>query len=563
MTAYPGGNSEFERDRICENFADGAEKFVSSLLKGYRPSDYGAGKVIHDCVWGTVTFYPWELRVIDSPLLQRLRRINQLGLAEMTYPSAQHSRFEHTLGVAAVLSKMISSINQDENLSARKKKRLIPDGNIYKLRMAALLHDVGHCFFSHVSESAYGVMPEFAALREKFGIFRSAQPHEILGYMIINTPSFAGFMERESGYPFGEGETAKELLSDIGRMIVGAYLEPRIDPDSGERECDYYMTQLINGQFDADSLDYLRRDSYATGIALSYHIDRFLYKLRMAEYRSEGITGLYLTVASSGISTVEEMVFSKLQLTRHIYRHQKVMATESLVADVVEGLQYNGKLRTPCEFLYWCDDDITCLSAQDDPERQVALSRKKIHVGSALTLSDVVGDIFARRLPKKALVVNFGNVVSVAGVGKPELSIASLADTLRSIQDLRGEVLEETNFLLGKLGKPPLERYSVHAVVPKLKMAKDFTDSLVASGDGRLVPISEIVDLNDWAGAFANHSWNAYVYAGKELPFVSVAAVRVLERYGIAFDRNKLFVSLKEADGIKAAEAELEERGIL
>ena len=72
---------------LIADFQTRADGFVSGLLGAYRPADYGAGKVIHDCVWGTVTFYPWELRIIDSPLLQRLRRINQLGLAEMTYPA--------------------------------------------------------------------------------------------------------------------------------------------------------------------------------------------------------------------------------------------------------------------------------------------------------------------------------------------------------------------------------------------------------------------------------------------------------------------------------------------
>ena len=546
---------------LIADFNSRADKFVSGLMENYSPAEYGAGKVIHDCVWGTVTFYPWELRIIDSPLLQRLRRINQLGLAEMTYPSAQHSRFEHTLGVAAVLSKMISSINQDENLSVREKKRLIPDSNIYKLRMAALLHDVGHCFFSHVSETVYGNSPEFEALKSQNSVFRSAQPHEILGYTIINTPSFVKFMAEKSGYPFAKGETAEDLLSDIGRMIVGAYLEPRVDHATGEKECDYYMTQLINGQFDADSLDYLRRDSYATGIALSYHIDRFLYKLRMAEYSSGGITGLYLTVASSGISTVEEMVFSKLQLTRHIYRHQKVMATESLISDVVAGLQFNGKLKSPCDFLYWCDGDILGLARSEDPDRCSVLGGGKLRQDSVFVLSDVVGDIMDRRLPKKALVINYGNVYSVAGITKPELVISRLVETLRSIPDLREEVLGEANRLLEALGREKIELYHVHAVVPKLKMSKDFTDSLVETSDGRLVLLSEIVDLNDWAGAFANHSWNAYVYAGRELPVVSIAAIRVFSRYGIEFNRDKLFVSLKATDAILETEAKLEELG--
>ena len=532
---------------VYGRMADEAEAFMARLLRGCRPGTGGGSKVIHDCVWGTVTFYPWELRLIDSPLLQRLRGINQLGLAKYTYPSAQHSRFEHTLGVAAVLAKMISSINQDEDVSARRKKRLIPDRNVYKLRLAALLHDVGHCFFSHVSERVYGAMPEFAALKRDEEVFRTAQPHEIMGYLLINTPSFARFLSL-CGYPLGPDETAESLLRDVGRMVVGAYLEPRRDGESGELERDYYMTQLINGEFDADSLDYLRRDSYATGIALSYHIDRFLYKMRMAEYTSGGVTGLYMTVSTSGISTVEEMVFSKLQLTRHIYRHQKVMATESLVEDVAEGLRAGGKLAGPCDFLDWCDGDILMLAGSDDPDRRLALSALPLARGSARTVSDAVRDILYRRLPKKALVVNLADVRSVDGVGRPELTVARLAGRLHEIPDLRAEILEETNAVLAALGRGPVERYAVHTVTPKLKMAKDFTDSLVEADGGRLVPISEVVDLNDWAGAFANHSWNAYVYAGEEAAAVTEAAIRVLARYRVELDRSRTLSSLKHAD---------------
>ena len=81
------------------DFQHRVNEFVSQLLEDYVPNIYKHTKVIHDPVWGTMMFYPWELQIIDSPLLQRLRKINQVGLAVLTYPSAHHSRFEHTLGV--------------------------------------------------------------------------------------------------------------------------------------------------------------------------------------------------------------------------------------------------------------------------------------------------------------------------------------------------------------------------------------------------------------------------------------------------------------------------------
>ena len=70
------------------------------------------------------------------------------------------------------------------------------------------------------------------------------------------------------------------------------------------------------------------------------------------------VTGRHLTVSMSGVSTVEEMIFGKQMLTRYIYQHQKVLAADALVYDIVNGLRANGKLQHPCDFLYLCDDDI-------------------------------------------------------------------------------------------------------------------------------------------------------------------------------------------------------------
>ena len=84
--------------------------FVKSSLKGYLgfgnendEHEYiTKAKIIHDPIWGSTEYEAWEMQIIDSPLIQRLRNISQVGLAVLTYPAARHSRFEHTLGVAAV-----------------------------------------------------------------------------------------------------------------------------------------------------------------------------------------------------------------------------------------------------------------------------------------------------------------------------------------------------------------------------------------------------------------------------------------------------------------------------
>ena len=171
---------------IYRDFSARIDKFVERTLSGVSLQLPESDKVIHDCVWGTVAFSPWEMQLLDSPLLQRLRHVLQLGIAVLTYPSANHSRFEHTVGVAAVVENMIAGIS-------RGNRAPIPQPHICKLRLAALLHDVGHCFFSHESERVYGELPEMRALKAAEPVFAHAQAHEMLGYLIINTPSFVRF----------------------------------------------------------------------------------------------------------------------------------------------------------------------------------------------------------------------------------------------------------------------------------------------------------------------------------------------------------------------------------
>ena len=140
------------------------EEFVKAKLKNYIPADTGK-KTIHDPVWGSVDYSDWEMQLIDSPLFQRLRDIHQVGLAMLTYPAARHSRFEHSLGVAAAAKIMCDKIEKntdDFSISPDSRNTII---------LAALLHDIGHCFYSHLSETIYGELQDFVNVRKFFILF--------------------------------------------------------------------------------------------------------------------------------------------------------------------------------------------------------------------------------------------------------------------------------------------------------------------------------------------------------------------------------------------------------
>lgn len=547
------GNLNSQENIIYKNFDLKVNQFVKSYLSDYSPNNYNKSKVIHDPVWGTTLFYQWELQILDSPLLQRLRNISQLGLAMLTYPSAHHSRFEHTLGVMSVVTKMVSHINQEEAALP-----VIENEDFYILRLAALLHDIGHCFCSHLSESIYGKLKDFVDLKKSFSIFESAKEHEIFAYIIINTNEFKNFVNQKVSL-WKTNIDYEKLFINIGYMIVGADLPYECEAQGGYRK-KYYLTQIINGQYDADKLDYLRRDSYTAGLALTYDIDRFLYKIRIAnkdeQIDGKTVRGKHLVIPVTGVSAVEEMAFSQLMLASYIYQHQKVLATDALIHDVVEGLASNGKLLHPCDFLYYCDNDIFGIYSENpDNDFKAKISDENFNSSTSKKMSDIVRRIKNRDLPKRAFAVNYSTVIK--NPDQKQYKVSDIADRLKKIIKLREEICEVSteisNSLPKKLGgKQHIDLYDIHISIPKTSIAKDLSNALVINNNDKFVSLSEIVRLSDWADAFAWHKWNAYVFSKAEvLPIVSIASKIVFERYQIKFDEDAVFASIKESDRIK------------
>lgn len=161
---------------------------------------------IQDAVHGYIKLNKDEKELVDTPQLQRLRRIRQLGLSSLVYPSATHTRFQHSLGVMHTAGKFAESLGLDEQ---RRKE----------LRIAGLLHDTGHGPFSHASE----------VVAEKHGM-----SHEELSCRKIE----------ELGDKF-EADTERVLKIINGELEIG---------------------QVVAGEIDADRIDYLQRDAHGTGV---------------------------------------------------------------------------------------------------------------------------------------------------------------------------------------------------------------------------------------------------------------------------------------------------------
>lgn len=178
-------------------------------------------KFIRDSVHGNLKVDEFEVKLIDTPQIQRLRRIKQLGFTYLVYPGANHTRFEHSIGTMYLASKLADHLGLDQH-----QKRM--------LRVSSILHDSGHGPFSHVSES---VIP---------------YSHEELTTHLIK--------ESELGDILQEAFNLKEIIEIIG----------------GKGS----LGQVISGELDVDRMDYLLRDSYYTGVAYGViDVERLIYNM--------------------------------------------------------------------------------------------------------------------------------------------------------------------------------------------------------------------------------------------------------------------------------------------
>jgi HD superfamily phosphohydrolase len=170
-----------------------AEAFSTQHLARYvedikSPERTFARKEINDALWGTIALTPVEVALLDSPLIQRLRSIRQLGVVHWVYPGAVHTRFEHTLGVLHQVQHLISALNA---LGVqRDQPQLISATLVQLLRLCALVHDVGHAAFSHVSEMALESLPEINPISAEFSRRYRAEGRslsEIFAFYIVRS----------------------------------------------------------------------------------------------------------------------------------------------------------------------------------------------------------------------------------------------------------------------------------------------------------------------------------------------------------------------------------------
>jgi len=217
-------------------------------------------------------------KLIDTPELQRLRYIRQLGVTYQTFPGGEHSRFFHSLGVAHMAGRMFDAVTGPAGNTGEREK----------LQVASLLHDVGHSPFSHVLER----------------FFTPGVSHEEWGQRIIQDGSTAvGEVLAKSPY------SPREIAALIGKEPS----RPR------------YLHLIVSSQMDADRFDYLRRDAYYTGAPYgNYDLERILLTITIGKNDA-------VQVIEKGKFSVEGYLFSRYHMYNQIYLHKTTLCFEFLL----------------------------------------------------------------------------------------------------------------------------------------------------------------------------------------------------------------------------------------
>lgn len=369
------------------DFETRIEDFVQELLEGYTPLKIRGDKIIRDAILGHNLFYQHEVNLIDSPLMQRLRRVHQTAMAYLTYPAATHTRFEHSLGVVVFTQKMIDALNR----SSRGRFLSINYVQTVELRLAALLHDCGHCIFSHASEFVYDDLDpngEIKTLRsENSELLGEANGHEILSYYIVRSKRFREFWEDIiSNYDITQGKLTSSLkqvkLERVANMIIGTRAAPRYPA---------WLSKIINGPFDADKLDYLGRDGYFSGLMTPIDTDRLFVSLSVFNPK-DGEP--FISVDIGGVTVLEQVLFNKMLLFSSVYNHHKVRGSFLMIASLLQEMRnrkwtVNGiRLKSAVDFLRL--DEYGLLSPKQgrkELEARIKRLRERILLKRALVIA--------------------------------------------------------------------------------------------------------------------------------------------------------------------------------
>ncbi|PZQ78227.1 MAG: hypothetical protein DI563_00770 [Variovorax paradoxus] len=444
-------------------------------------------KELNDALWGTVSLSPIEVAVLDSPLLQRLRFLRQLGVAHWVYPGAVHTRFEHAIGALFQTQQLIDSLNAQTR--SQRGMALISDEDTQLLRLSSLFSHVGHLAFSDSVLLELESRFEFATAVKDFAAESSpkefgADPtfSQLLAHYIVKSPAVGRFLlklTKLSMLRLGEGNDEEKVESTVSKLSL-TVIGRRIDETRPQ------LQALVNGPFDAPTMDALVRDSKFSGIPSVLDIRRLVQKLAVNDFQLDGLPdwineslifdedqgGQRPLIWIFGIPANSTPILNELQLaqvlvTTKIRRHPKVLATEQMLRSVVRTMDELASAKDVLTLLYSTPEDV--LVSLDTASFEASLGRKPDQPltgeeQNRLNLAVcTLAAIRERRIWVRALQLSDSvlEADSSASVG-----INRFYDDLRHVQrgpELLAKICDEVAIVLRATGQPVLSAADLQA----------------------------------------------------------------------------------------------------
>lgn len=336
---------------------------------------------IRDPIHNFIHFSPDERTVMDSRPVQRLRYIHQLALTYLIYPGATHRRFEHSLGVMELAGRVFDVITHSENINDEIRANFpkITDQEFLSywrkvLRIAALIHDIGHPPFSHAAEKE---------------LFPTGLDHEAMTKKLISSPEMRSIWK---------SLTPPLRTDDLLKIALG----PKKLPSETFTDWEAVMAEIITGDsFGVDRMDYLLRDAYHAGVAYGrFDHFRLIETLRILPpppipQRSEAQGELFfgeivpeelsiepmLGVLHGGINAAEGLLLARYFMYSQVYFHRNRVVYNLHLRDFLKKWLPKGKLPTSCEkHLRMTDNEVTTamLTAASNPEQKGHAQAKRI-----------------------------------------------------------------------------------------------------------------------------------------------------------------------------------------
>ena len=238
-------------------------------------------KIINDPIYGLISIKESIIHeIIEHPYFQRLRRISQLGLVNLVYPGANHTRFQHALGTLHLMQKVITHF--------KTKGNFISEKDATDLKLAILLHDIGHGPFSHALEN----------------VIIDDHYHEKISLMFMQILN----------------EKFKKKLSGCIKIFTNNHKKR-------------FLNQLVSSQLDIDRLDYIKRDSFYTGVVEgNIGSDRLINMLN--------ISGNQLVAEEKAIYSIEKFLISRQFMYWQVYLHKTVVIAEKMLLNFFKRYKY-------------------------------------------------------------------------------------------------------------------------------------------------------------------------------------------------------------------------------